>query len=177
MTGLFQDLLYALRQMHKSPGFTVAAVTILAFGTGMNTAVLSIVDATTLRLPFPHPEQLVVLENSYSDSSHTPTFLPNFMDWHDQSHSFSQFAASFRSSFKLTGVEEPQRIRGGHISRDYFPMLGSQPQLGRSFSLSEHMKGGPNAGLISEDFWRRQFGSDPAASIPWWGCDMSEEDA
>jgi hypothetical protein len=177
MTALFQDLRYALRQMHKSPGFTVVAVTTLALGIGMNTQVLSIVDPTALRLPFPHPEQLVFLENSYSDSSHTPTFLPDFMDWNDQSHSFSQFAASIRSSFNLTGVEEPQRIRSDYISRDYFRMLGARPQPGRFFSPSEHIKGGPNICLISQDFWHCRFGSDSAASIRCWRCDMSEEGA
>jgi putative ABC transport system permease protein len=162
MTGLLQDLRYAMRQLRKSPGFTVVAVITLALGIGMNTAVFSIVDATALRLPFPHPEQLVVLENSYSDTDHTPTSFPDFLDWRAHSHSFSQLVASFRSSFNLTGAEEPQRIRGRYISRDYFLLLGSQPLLGRSFLPAEHTKGGANVCLISQDFWRRQLGSDPA---------------
>src|SRR5208282_1308670 len=161
MTGLFQDLRYGLRQLRKSPGFTVVAVVTLALGIGMNTAVFSIVDATALRLPFQHPEQLVVLENSYSDTDHTPTSFPDFLDWRAQSHSFTQLVASFRSSFNLTGVEEPQRIRGRYISQDYFLLLGAQPLLGRSFLPTEHTKGGPNVCLISQDFWRRQFSSDP----------------
>jgi MacB-like periplasmic core domain len=161
MTGLFRDLRYALRQLRKSPGFTVVAVVTLALGIGMNTAVFSIVDATALRLPFQHPEQLVVLENSYSDTDHTPTSFPDFLDWRAQSHSFTQLVASFRSSFNLTGVEEPQRIRGRYISQDYFLLLGAQPLLGRSFLPAEHTKGGPNVCLISQDFWRRQFSSDP----------------
>ncbi len=161
MTGLFQDLRYALRQLRKSPGFTVVSVVTLALGIGMNTAVFSIVDATVLRLPFQHPEQLVVLENSYSDTDHTPTSFPDFLDWRAQSHSFTQLVASFRSSFNLTGVEDPQRIRGRYISQDYFLLLGAQPLLGRSFLPAEHTKGGPNVCLISQDFWRRQFSSDP----------------
>jgi len=161
MTGLLQDLRYALRQLRKSPGFTVVAVLTLALGIGVNTAVFTIVDATALRLPFQHPEQLVVLENSYSDTDHTPSSFPDFQDWRAQTHSFAQLVASFRSSFNLTGVEEPQRIRGRFISQDYFLLLGAQPLLGRSFLPAEHTKGGPNVCIISQDFWRRQFGSDP----------------
>jgi putative ABC transport system permease protein len=163
MTGLFQDIRYAMRQLTKSPGFTAAAVLTLALCIGMNTAVFSIVDATMLRLPFQHPEQLVVLENSYSETDHTSTSFPDFVDWRAQSHSFTQLVASFRSSFNLTGVEEPERIRGRYISQDYFALFGSQPLLGRSFLPAEHAKGGPSVCLISQDFWRRHFNSDPRA--------------
>jgi predicted permease len=161
MNGLFQDFRYAFRQLCKSPGFTAVAVITLALGIGMNTAVFSIVDAAVLRLPFQQPQQLVVIENSYSDTDHTPTSFPDFLDWRAQTHSFTQLGASFRSSFNLTGVEEPQRIRGSYISRDYFSIFGATPLLGRSFLPAEHAKGGANVCLISQDFWRRQFSSDP----------------
>lgn len=163
MTGVFQDLRFAVRQLRKTPGFAAAAVITLAVGIGMSTAVFSVVDAAVLRLPFPHPEQLVVLLNSYSDSDHTPTSFPDFVDWRAQNHAFGQLVASFHSSFNLTGVDEPQRIRGSYISQDYFPVLGARPLLGRSFLPSEHAKGGPNVCLISQDFWRRQFSSDAGA--------------
>jgi putative ABC transport system permease protein len=163
MNGLLQDFRHALRRLRKSLGFTAVAVITLALGIGMNTAVFSIVDAAALRLPFQHPEQLVVIENSYSDSDHTPTSFPDFLDWRAQTHSFTQLAASFRSSFNLTGVEEPQRIRGSYISQDYFPLFESQPLLGRSFLPAEHTKGGASVCLISQDFWRRQFSSDLGA--------------
>ncbi len=160
MAGLLQDLRFAARQLRKSPGFAAVAVITLAVGIGMNTAVFSIVDAAVLRLPFPHPEGLVVLLNSYADSDHTPTSFPDFVDWRAQNHAFTQLVASFRSSFNLTGVEEPQRIRGSYISQNYFAVFGASPLLGRSFLASEHAKGGPNVCLISQDFWRRQFSSD-----------------
>ena len=160
MSGLSQDLRYALRQLSKSPRFTAIAAITLALGIGMNTAVFSVVDAAALRLPFQHPEQLFVLANSYSESDHTPTSFPDFQDWRAQNHSFTQLVASFRSSFNLTGVEEPQRIRGRYVSQGYFGLLGAQPLLGRSFLPAEHAKGGPNVCLISQDFWRRQFSAD-----------------
>jgi predicted permease len=163
MNGILQDLRYAFRQLRRSPAFTAVAIITLAVGIGMNTAVFSVVDAAALRLPFEHQEQLVVVENSYSESEHTPTSFPDFKEWRDQAHSFSQLVASFRTSFNLTGFEEPQRIRGRYISRDYFELLGAQPLVGRSFTPAEHAKGAPNVCLLSEDFWRRQFNGDPSA--------------
>lgn len=161
MNGLLQDFRFALRQLRKSPGFTAVAVITLALGIGMNTAVFSIVDAAALRLPFQQPQQLIVVENSYSETDHTPTSYPDFVDWRAQARSFTQLVASFRTSFNLTGVPEPQRVRGAYISQDYFAMFGAQPAMGRSFLATEHAKGGPTACLISQDFWRRQFSSDP----------------
>jgi putative ABC transport system permease protein len=161
MNGILQDLRHAFRQLRNNPGFTALAVITLAVGIGMNTAVFSVVDAAALRLPFQHQEQLVVVENGYSESDHTPTSFPDFMDWRDHERSFTQLVASFRTSFNLTGVDEPQRIRGRYISQDYFALFGTRPLLGRSFSSAEHVKGGPNVCLLSEDFWRRQFSADP----------------
>jgi len=116
MTGLLQDLRYAARQLRKNPGFAAVAVITLALGIGMNTAVFSIVDAAALRLPFPHPKQVDVLWNSYSDNDLTPNSFPDFTDWRAPTQSFTQLVTSFRSSFNLTGVAEPQRIAAA-ISR------------------------------------------------------------
>ncbi|HXW89426.1 MAG TPA: ABC transporter permease [Terriglobales bacterium] len=160
MGGLVQDLRYAWRQLCQSPGFTAVAVLTLALGIGMNTAVFSVVNAVVLRLPFQQPERLVVVENSYSETDHTPTSFPDFLDWRARDHSFTGLAATFRSRFNLTGLEEPQRIRGRYISQDYFALFGLQPALGRSFLPAEHVKGGASVCLISQDFWRRELGSD-----------------
>jgi putative ABC transport system permease protein len=160
MNGLLQDLRYAMRQLRKSPGFTILAVLTLSLGIGMNTAVFSVVNAVALRLPFQHADRLVVLENSYSKTDHTPVSFPDFLDWRKGNHSFADMAAAFRSSFNLTGLQEPQRIRGRYISQDYLPLFGAQPALGRSFVPAEHAKGGPSVCLVSQDFWRRELGAD-----------------
>ena len=161
METLLQDVRFAIRMLTKNRGFTLVAVATLALGIGMNTAVFSIVDAVMLRLPFDKPEQLMELENSYSESDVTPTSFPDFMEWRDQSHSFTHLIAFFRTSFNFTGGKEPERIRGSYFSRDYFALLGTQPLLGRTLLSEEHEKGGARVCLISSDFWRREFNSDP----------------
>jgi len=162
MNGILQDFRFAFRQMRKSPGFMAAAVITLAVGIGMNTAVFSVVNAAALRLPFQNPQRLVVVENSYSDSDRTPGSLPDFLDWRAQTRSFEQLAASFRTSFNLTGLQETKRIRAGYISQNYFSLFGSTPSLGRSFVAAEHTKGGPNVCLVSQKFWREELGADPS---------------
>jgi putative ABC transport system permease protein len=161
METLLQDIRYGLRMLRKSPGFTLVAVLTLALGIGANTAIFSIVDAVALRLPFSEPKQLMVVENRYPDSVLTPTSLPDFTDWRQQSHSFTQLAASFRTSFNFTGGKEPERIQGRYVSQDYFALFGAQPLAGRAFRPDEHQKGSAGVCMLGEAFWRHEFGADP----------------
>jgi putative ABC transport system permease protein len=161
METFFNDVRYGIRMLRKSPGFTAVAVLTLALGVGANTAIFSIVNAVALRLPFPEPKQLVVVENRYPDSEPTPASFPDFVDWREQSHSFSQLAASFRSSFNLTGPREPERIQGTYISQGYLEMFGAGALVGRNFVPDEHKKGAAGVCLLSESFWRREFAADP----------------
>ncbi|HVO80862.1 MAG TPA: ABC transporter permease [Terriglobales bacterium] len=161
METMFQDIRYAFRMLCKAPGFTVVVVLTLALGIGANTAIFSIVNAVALRLPFADPNRMVVVENSYPDSDPTPASYPDFTDWRQQSRSFRQLAASFRSSFNLAAVGEPQRIQGTYVSQDYFDLFGIRAQLGRTFLPAEHQKGAAGVCVISQGFWRRDFASDP----------------
>ena len=161
METFLQDVRYGVRMLRKSPGFTAVAVLTLALGVGANTAIFSIVDAVALRLPFQNPKQMVGIENSYSDSGLTPSSFADFVDWREQNHSFAQLVASFRSSFNFTGGREPERIPGTYISQDYFGLFGARPLVGRAFLPAEHKKGAAGVCLLSENFWRHEFASDP----------------
>ncbi|MGH9792835.1 MAG: ABC transporter permease, partial [Candidatus Acidiferrales bacterium] len=160
------DLLYALRLLRKSPGFTLAAVLTLALGIGANAAVFSIFNAVMLRpLPFPEPERLVRLWESNPQRG-WPIFAvsqPNFLDWRDQNQSFERIAASIGRAFNLSGVDEPERFLGLAVSHGFFPLLRVQPALGRNF-LPEEDAAGANTRvvLMSHGLWQRRFGADPA---------------
>src|SRR5215831_15601414 len=97
MTVLWQDAKYALRMLRKSPGFTIFAITVLAFGIAGNTAIFSIADSVLLRaLPYPDASQLVVVwedSSSYGFPRNTPS-PGNFSDWKSRNHVFEDMAAT-----------------------------------------------------------------------------------
>jgi putative ABC transport system permease protein len=163
MTGLIQDLRYAVRQLRKSPGFTAVAVITLALGIGANTAVFSVIDAVMLRpLPYDHPERLV---EANSINSHNPVpdnvCYPDFFDWRAQNHSFEHLVSYRDATFTLTGLERPVPLYGEIVSWDLLPALGVRPELGRGFTPGEE-KAGTHVALISHALWTSQFGADPA---------------
>src|SRR6202047_5196202 len=108
MTGLTQDLRYALRQLHKSPGFAAVAVVTLALGIGANTAIFSVVNGVLLRpLAFGDPSRLVIV----AEKSPFPTIstsYQNYVDWRDQSRSFESMEATRTTGLSLTGAGEPE---------------------------------------------------------------------
>ncbi len=159
--GLIQDLRFALRQLHKSPGFTAVAVITLALGIGANTAVFSVVDAVMLRpLPYSHPEQLV--EAQSTDAQNFEAFnicYPDFMDWRSQNHTLAHLVSYHDHQFTLTGLDRPVQLDAEVVSWDLLPALGARPELGRGF-LPEEEKAGSRSILISHSLWISQFGSD-----------------
>jgi putative ABC transport system permease protein len=161
MWSLRQDLHFALRQMRKSPGFTLIAVLTLALGIGANAAIFLVLHGT-LRLPFPHADQLVTVRNTYPGSEDTPGSLPDFEDWRNQSKSFSKLVAIFPSRMTYLGKHEPMRIAAAYASDGFLPTFGLSPVLGRSFLPSEHQKGAAPVYVLSEEFWKSEFGANPA---------------
>lgn len=161
---MMADLRYAVRMLAKSPGFTAASVLTLALAISVCTATFGVVDAVMLRsLPFHAPERLVWIENLPRPVPVTPTItVDNFVDWRTQSRSFEALAAydAFfeRSGYTLTGVGEPQRVRGVQVSQNLLDVLGVRPVLGRNFSDEECVLNGRRAAILSHAFWRQRFG-------------------
>ncbi len=113
---LLQDLGFALRQLRKSPGFTLTAVVTLALGIGANTAIFSVLDAVLLRpLPYRAPARLVWPTLQFPRMVMHSSFVPHpiYFAWRDQNHVFSGIAAAhFGGNYTLTGGTGPERIPG-----------------------------------------------------------------
>jgi len=164
METLLQDVRYGLRMLRKSPGFTVVAVITLALGIGANTAIFSVVNGVLLNpLPYPQPEQLVALYQRTVQFSEASIPYPDFLDWQRENRSFSALAAYRHEDFNLTGIGEPERLKGEMVSATFFPLLGVKPVVGRTFTESEDQLGGAPVVLISEGLWKQKFGSSPDA--------------
>src|SRR5437899_4626801 len=134
MDRLRQDLRYAGRTLVERPGFTVVAALTLALGVGGSTAIFSVVDAVLLRpLPYTDPERLVMVWARMAGSPQMAASWPEFVDWREQSHSFSDMAVWRAQSVNLTSAGEPERLVGAFVSDRFFPILGARPALGRAF--------------------------------------------
>jgi putative ABC transport system permease protein len=161
MRRLLQDVRFGTRVLRKNPGFTVAAVITLALGIGANTAVFSVTNALLLR-PFPfHDPQSLLAINTTDKTSDRPTNLVRYEFLHDHNQSFESMAGWANDDLNFTGRGEPLQLPVARVSPNFFSMLGVQPQLGRGFREEEGRPEGKPVVILSNPFWRRQFGSDP----------------
>jgi predicted permease len=164
MNSFLQDLSYAVRQLAKSPAFTIIAILTLALGIGANTALFSVVNGVLLNpLPFSHPEQLVAIHESKPNFDRGSISFPNFRDWRKDNHTFSAMAVSRPYALSLTGMGEAEQVDNEFISSDYFTVLGVRPLLGRLFVNGEDEIGAAPVALVSEGLWKRKLNSSPDA--------------
>ena len=164
MNSFFQDIRYALRMLVKSPAFTLVAVLTLALGIGANVATFSVVYAVLLRpLPFPHPEQLVRVFDDLRGSN-TPDVgmsAPELWDLQDHSAVFQDISAVAPGNSAIGGGDRVVRAESLITSPDYFSLLGTKPQIGRVYTAQDSVPGFLEPVVISDGFWRSNFGSDP----------------
>lgn len=164
MNSLVQDLRYALRTLAKRPGFTAVIVLTLALGIGANTAIFSVLNAVVLRpLPFPEPDRLVMIWESAEDNGmpQAPVAYAYSEDWRQQNDVFEGIAAINRSRFTLAGVDHPERILAARVSAEFFPLLGVEAAVGRTFSSEDDRVGAQETVVLSDGLWRRRFGGSP----------------
>ncbi len=159
---LAQDLRFAIRMLWTNPGFTLVAVLTLAIGIGGNTAIFSIVNGVLLNpLPFPHPDQLVALDESKPNFPTGSISYPNFLDWRKDNHTFASMALARGYSFSLTGKGDAEQVKASFLSSGFFAVLGIRPLMGREFTPAEDKQGAAPVAVISEGLWRRKFDSAP----------------
>jgi len=158
----WQDVQYGVRMLRKSPGFAVIAILTLAIGIGANTALFSVVNGVLLNpLPYAEPDRLVALYTHAYQFDKASISYPNFLDWSRQNHSFSSLAAFRGETFTMTGIGEPERLEANMVSATFFPLLGVNPIIGRSFEEKEDQLGAARVALISEGLWKHKFGAAP----------------
>lgn len=150
-----QDIVYALREFRKRPGFSLTAVLTVALGVGATTTIFSIVDTVVLRqLPYPMQDRLVF----FDEGSHTG---PDFKDWQQRLESFDQIAAVWPSTTNLTNEGNPTQVGTARASTNLFPLLGARAAFGRLTVPSDETPGANAVALLSYDFWISRWGGDP----------------
>ena len=164
MTGLREDLRYAVRGITRNRAVSAAAVLSLALGIGANTTIFTMINAILLRpLPVQDPSRLVTL---HTTDQHIPGLLlcsyPNYRDYRDRNQVFSSLLIYSAITVTLTGRGDPQLLMGQIVSGNYFSTLGIRPAVGRGFLPEEDAVPGARAvAVISYALWRRLYGGDP----------------
>ncbi len=157
---MLKDLNYALRQLLKSPAFTVVSVLTIAIGIGATTAIFSVVNGVLISpLPFPNANRIVVLYEEIPDFKDGSISYPNFLDWQRMNNSFSSLAAYRPTEYNLSAVGAPKHFHGEMISSGFFEIFDVRPIVGRTFNQQDDHRGAAPAVMISEGLWKREFGS------------------
>ncbi len=159
------DLKFALRQLRKSPGFTLVAVLTLALGIGANTAIFSVVQNILFQpLPYANSARLYAIWASSESAGQRQSAAsgPDYLDYRDQNRSFTHVAEYLpRFTFTWTGEGEPKLVTCTGISEDFFATLGVHAYLGRLYEPREYTYLENDSMVVSYRFWKNQLGGDP----------------
>jgi predicted permease len=159
------EVRYAIRQLLKSPGFTLVAILGLGLGIGANVAFFSVVNSVFLRpLPYREPDRLVRLRstNEAQNLIRGGFSYSRYLAVQEQQQVFSDLALSIGSPFTLSGRGDPEQVIGLLTSAALLPALGLQPAIGRNFSPAEESPAGPHVVLIGHAMWQTRFNRDPS---------------
>jgi predicted permease len=169
LADLWQDLRYGLRQLRRNPGFTAVAVLTLALGIGANTAIFSMVNGIMLRaLPYAEPQQLYFVNEQVPQfigrspwGPYFPVNAGNFLLWQGECPAVSSMALIGPDTFNLTGKGIPRQVKAASVSAGFFSMMRIRLQLGRAFLPQEDQVGHDHEVIMTVQFWRQVFNSDP----------------
>jgi putative ABC transport system permease protein len=161
--ALARDVRYAVRLLHRSPGFAIVAALTLALGIGATSAIFSVVHAVVLKpLPYQAPERLVMVwsDNTREGVSQYPMSPANYLDLKAASRTLDRLEMMYSflvtASLRTSGGAE-QMVASG-TTPGMFELLGRRAALGRTFRASD----AADVVVLSDGFWRRRFGGDPA---------------
>jgi predicted permease len=159
--ALWREMRYAARQLRRSPTFTMTALTTLVLGIGANVIVFSVLNAMLLR-PLDVPQSADLYNVVHQEHGYDNQSYPDFVDFRAKSITFTDIAAYRLQAAGLTSRNAAYKCWYYRVSGNYFDMLGAQPEFGRLFHADDER--GPNSApyiVLSHDFWRRNFDSDP----------------
>jgi putative ABC transport system permease protein len=172
METIWQDVRFGLRMLIKHRIATIVCVVALGLGIGANTAMFSVAEAFLLHpVPFENSERFVALVDARASSQDggagfgpqdlTPVAPATYLDWKKEAHSFDELAAYAWDEVNLTGDREAQKVQDFQVSANFFPMIGVQPLLGRTFLPEEEEPGRNQEIILSYGLWEQRYGSDP----------------
>jgi len=163
LADLLRDARFGVRQMARTPAFSMVAILTIGLGIGATGAIFSVVNGVLLRpLPYPDPDRLVRIHEVVSQFGRFSVAPGTFLDWKKHNEHFADLAAYSTDSVSIVGDDGPEQVVSAAVSAELFGVLGVRPALGRSFTSEED---GPGAAgvvvVLSHGTWQRRFGADP----------------
>ncbi len=158
-----QDVSFGLRQLRRSPGFTVTAVAALALGIGASTAIFSVINTVLLQpLPYPRANRIVQLAVSFPQGKGVVLSVPEFMSMRRAKGVLEDFTlySTVGPGINITGGGHPEQVTGIQASARYFQLFGAPLALGRPYTAAEDRPGGPHVAVISYGLWQSRFGGN-----------------
>jgi putative ABC transport system permease protein len=159
LSALKQNLSYSIRTLLRAPGFTLTAVLTLALGIGATTAIFSVVYAVFEPMPYPNPDQLVMVW-SRMNGNRSSVASRDYLDWKQRSQSFQGMAAWTGGSFNLGANDRPEQVVGSLRTPGFFTMEGLPFMLGRDFLSEEGQPGRDHVVILSHRLWSRAFAAN-----------------
>jgi putative ABC transport system permease protein len=160
-----QLLRYACRALARSRGFAAVAAFTLALGIGSNVAIFSLVRAVLLpELPYREPSRLAQIHYHDLKSTEVSSWVVyrDTADYRSQNRSFEGIAMYRLAMLATAEGARPESLYGVASTPNLLPLLGVPPAMGRFFEAGEGLPGDDHEIVLSDDFWRRSFGADPA---------------
>jgi predicted permease len=172
MNTLLQDIRYALRQLRKSPAFTLTVIVTLALGIGANAAIFTLFDQVLLRmLPVERPQELVRFEwtgsfsgsaSSFGGDPHNYFSYPMYKDLRDHNQVFSDVIAADRAQTGVSWHNQAENKETEIVSGNYFQMFGLKPAVGRLLTPQDDTARNANpVAVLSYDYWKARFAASP----------------
>jgi len=157
--SVWQDFRYALRQLHKNPGFATVAILVLTLGIAASMAIFSFVDATLIKsLPYQNPSRLVGVYETATFCPRCNLSYQDYLDWKKDNKVFASFDAWGWASYLWKGPSGVETVPAARVAGGFFHTLGITPALGRVFNDSDDTPGAPRTVLLSYSSWQRRFG-------------------
>src|SRR5215210_7546612 len=163
MDRLKLDLVYAFRNIRKSPGYAIVTILTLALGIGANTAIFSVVNGVILKpLPFPRAERLVFITSQFPNLGFDQFWVsaPEFLEFRERNQSFQEVGAYTAGAVNLGTQDQPRRVNSALVTSELLPVLGVQPVRGRMFTREDTLPGAEDVAILSSEVWKASFGSD-----------------
>jgi putative ABC transport system permease protein len=163
MNDFGRDLKYAIRQLRRTPAFSLVVLATLGLGIGSNAAIFSVFNGLLLQpLPYADPGRLVQINHFYPSLNNLEASVsaPGFRDYRERLERLQNVAAQGGWGVNLVGDGEPERLNGARVSANYFSTYGIPAAQGRLFQADEEAGGGARVVVLSDGLWRRRFGGE-----------------